>query len=255
MIASLPMYLRAETKDALDAFWILIADALRQRDIKAPDALDHTAPMIDTWARGDLVLSQICNLPYRSNFHGKVTLIGAADHGLPGAAPGHYYSNIIARADDPRDNLIDLNGATFALNGVDSHSGWAAAWMLFQPNGVTPGTFLGTGAHRESAKAVAEGRADFASIDAQTYALLQRHEPKLTGHLRIIARTPHSPGISYITAGITDPAPYRAALNEALGALPAPTRETLMLRAIVPLPTSAYTDLPIPPRPIEAMQD
>jgi ABC-type phosphate/phosphonate transport system substrate-binding protein len=258
MIASLPMYLRAETRGALDTFWMFTAQSLRDRGIPAPDALDHTAPVTQTWASPDLTLGQICNLPYRTDFHDHVTLIAAVDFGLPDAAPGHYYSHIITRADDPRDSLTALNGATFALNGVDSQSGWGAAWMLFRDDGITPGAYLGTGAHRLSAQAVADGRADFASIDAQTYALMLRHDPALTDRLRIVARTPHSPAITFITAGQTDhdtdPGPYRAALQDALTALPASTRDILMLHAIVPLPTTAYTDLPIPPRPIEASQ-
>ena len=254
MIASLPMYLRAETESALDTFWTLTAQSLRDRNIAAPDTLDHTAPVRPTWARSDLTLGQICNLPYRTDFHGQITLIAAADFGLPDAAPGHYYSHIVTRADDPRDTLAALNGATFALNGVDSQSGWGAAWMLFREHTVTPGAYLGTGAHRASAQAVADGRADFASIDAQTYALMLRHDPALTNRLRIIARTPQSPAITFVTAGRTDPTPYRTALQDALTSLPARTRDTLMLRAIVPLSTTAYTDLPKPPRPINAVQ-
>ena len=83
---------------------------------------------------------------------------------------------------------------------------------------------------------------------------MQQHEPDLTARTRILTRTGQSPGISFITAGQTDPAPYRAALTEALAALPRADRDTLRLRAIVPLPEAAYRDLPHPPRPIAAAQ-
>ncbi|MBF9044620.1 PhnD/SsuA/transferrin family substrate-binding protein [Rhodobacterales bacterium HKCCE4037] len=253
MIASLPMYLRAETRRALDDFWKATASALRNHGIAAPDALDHDAPVFETWGRSDLVLGQICNLPYRTHFHDHVTLIAAADFGLPGAGPGHYYSHIIARADDARETLADFDGAQFALNGTDSQSGWGAAWMLFQDHDLSPGSYLGTGAHVNSARAVAEGRADFASIDAQTWALIEQFDP-VARRLRIIARTPESPGISFITAGDVDPTPYRAALAEAFAACPRIADRPLGMRAAVPLPAAAYTGLPIPPRPIDASQ-
>ncbi|WP_224814014.1 phosphate/phosphite/phosphonate ABC transporter substrate-binding protein [Hasllibacter sp. MH4015] len=249
MIASLPMYLRPETRGALDIFWNLTAQGLRARGISAPDRLSHDAPVVECWGRDDLVLGQICNLPYRARFRDTVTLIGAADFGLPGAGPGQYLSHIVARAGDPRPTLDDFDGARFALNGFDSHSGWASPWMSFERLNLSPSSFHVTGAHRASARAVAEDRADFASIDAQSYALMDRWDPALTAGLRIVADTDPSPGISFITAGKVDPAPYRAALQDALSALPEDARDTLMLRAIVPLPEAAYTDLPIPPQP------
>lgn len=247
MIASLPMYLRDETRAATEAFYALIRDALRDHGEDAPDALSHDAPIHGTWGRADLTLGQICSLPYRADFAGKVTLIGAADYGLPGAGPGQYYSVFVVRADDPRDTPGAFANAPLAINEPGSHSGWGAPWLYGQTHGFAFSNVVQTGAHVASAQAVAEGAADIAAIDAVTWALIQRHEDQARD-LRVIGRTAASAGLTFITAR-PDPAPFRSAIAEAITALPSADADTLMLRALIPLPASAYTDLPIPTAP------
>ncbi len=248
MRAGLPMYLRPENRSAHDTFWTLLRAALADHGVSAPAGLDHAADMWDLWRAPDLVLSHACNLPYRSRLHGRVTLIGASDYGLPQAGPGEYYSVFVVRADDPRETPEAFAGARFALNGGDSHSGWGAPWIWAQARGLRFTPALVTGAHAESLRAVAEGRADIAALDAVTWRMLERWEP-LAARVRIIGRTGPSPGQSFITRAGEDPAPYRAALAEALAALPAADALTLGLRAVIPLPESRYLDLPLPEPP------
>ncbi|HVG49578.1 MAG TPA: PhnD/SsuA/transferrin family substrate-binding protein [Rubellimicrobium sp.] len=241
MIAALPMYDRPENRAAHDSLWSLIRDGLRRRGIGAPDALDRETPYDESWARPDLVLGQICNLPWRARFRDRVTLIGASDYGLPGAGPGEYYSLIVARADDPTP------GPRFALNDPLSNSGWDAGQDWARRKGVTIRPALVTGSHAESARAVTEGRADIAAIDAITWRMLLAWDP-LAQRLRVLDRTASSPGQSFITRAGQDPAPYREAVGEAIRALPAPEAELLGLRAIVALPPSAY-ERALPPVP------
>lgn len=249
MIASFPMYLRAENRAAHDAFWALIRDALCDHGIAAPDALDHDAPITDTWGRADLVLGQICNYPYRTAFADRTTLIGAGDYGLPDTAPGDYHSVFVVRASDPRDTLAAFTDARFAYNAPDSQSGWAAPVLHARARGLALRDLLHTGAHRDSARAVADGTADLAAIDAVTWRMIARWD-RFAAALKVIDRTPGSPGLSYITAGDTDPAPYRAALSQALTALAPEPKAVLGLRAIVAIPKERYTALPIPEAPI-----
>ncbi|EYD78352.1 ABC-type phosphate/phosphonate transport system, periplasmic component [Rubellimicrobium mesophilum DSM 19309] len=241
MIAALPMYDRPENAAAHDTFWQLVRDGLRARGIEAPDALDRETPYDETWARPDLVLGQICNLPWRAGFRDRVTLVGASDYGLPGAGPGEYYSLIVARADDAAPGL------RFALNDPLSNSGWDAGQTWARRNGVAIDPTLVTGSHAESLRAVAEGHADLAAIDAITWRMLQRWHP-LAGRVRVLDRTAASPGQSFITRAGQDPAPYREAIAEAIATLPRPESDLLGLRRIVVLPLSAY-DLPLPPVP------
>lgn len=235
MIASLPMYDRPETRAAHDALWALIRDALRARSIEAPDALDRDVAHDEGWGRADLVLGQICNLPWRARFQGRVTLIGAADHGL---GPGLYHSVIVRRGDGDR----------FALNDPLSNSGWDMPQDWARDAGIPLRPVLVTGSHAASLRAVAEGRADMAGLDAVSWAMLQRWDP-FAAEVREVARTAPTPGMTFVAAGTVDPEPRRAAIADAIAALPPDHAATLGLHGIVALPPEAYAR-PLPPPPV-----
>jgi ABC-type phosphate/phosphonate transport system substrate-binding protein len=247
-IASLPMYLRSENRAVTDAFWAATRDALRDRGIEAPEALDHDASLHAAWSSPGLVLSQICNLPYRLGFDRHVTLVAAPDHRLPDTPPGHYHSALVIRADDPRETLAEFDGATIAINGADSQSGWGAPAAAAALAGIAFGAARPTGAHVESARAVAERRADIAGIDAVTWEMIRRWDG-FAKDLRVLARTPPTPALAYVTAAGTDPEPLRAALTEALATLPADARTSLGVHAILPPDPPAYARLPVPELP------
>lgn len=247
MIANLPMYLWPENRAAHDRLWALIRDGLRAQAINAPDALDYDTGHMDSWGRPDLVISQICNLPYRARFRGKVTKIGAADYALPDIAPGYYHSVFVVRADDPAQTLTDAANHPMAINEPLSNSGWGVPLQYAMSQGLTLNPVIRTGAHRESLRAVVEGRADLAAIDGVTWANMQRWDVH-AARAKVIARTHTTPGMTFITAMGHDPAPYFAAIDTAIKALPQTDRTTLNLRGIIALPETAY-DIPLPPFP------
>ena len=246
MIASLPMYDLPEIAPATDRYWALIRDALRGRGIAAPDALDRERPVQATWTAPDLILSHTCGMPFRTKLKGRVTLVATPDFGLPDVPPGHYYSRLVARADDPRDQT-DLVCGTMAYNSADSQSGWSAAVTHLAAAGISPRDLAETGGHIGSLAAVGEGRADYAFCDAVTYLLLEHHRPAAVAGLRTVATTEPTPGLPYITALYRDPAPIRAALTDAVVALTGADRDALMLRNIVHIPETAYLAVPTPP--------
>ena len=243
MFASLPMYARPQNAAAHDALWTLIRDGLRDRGIAAPDALDQDFRHVEGWGREDLVLGQICNLPYRAVFRDRVTAIGSADYDLPEVEPGQYFSQWVVRADDPAQRLEDCDGYRLAYNDALSHSGWGAAEANAERRGLRLLPHLSTGAHRASMQAVATGEADLACIDAVTWRMAKRWDP-VADKLRVIGRSDGSPGMTFITRPGQDPAPYFAAIAAAIADLDDAHRATLGLRAIVSLPTSAY-DIPL----------
>ncbi|MBI1416535.1 MAG: PhnD/SsuA/transferrin family substrate-binding protein [Limimaricola sp.] len=247
MIASLPMYDRPENMAAHDALWALIRNGLRDRGLDAPDALDRATDHMEGWGRPDLVLGQICNLPYRALFRDRVTAIGCADYGLSDTPAGHYRSLFVVREDDPAKRPEDCDGYRLAYNEGMSQSGWGTAWAWSQARGMTLRPALQTGAHRASVAAVAEGRADWAAVDAISFRNMAGRDPG-AARLRVIGRTDPSPGMTFITRPGQNPAPYFAAISDAIAALPAEHRDEIGLRAIVALPPSAY-DLPLPPNP------
>ncbi|MEL7180224.1 MAG: PhnD/SsuA/transferrin family substrate-binding protein [Pseudomonadota bacterium] len=246
MIASLPMYARPSNRAAHDALWALIRDGLRDRGLAAPDSLDHDTSHMAGWARDDLVLSQICNLPYRARFKDQVTLIGAADYGLDGCAPGYYRSVFVMRADSAAQCPQEMAQDRFVCNEQLSQSGYGAAQLWADRHGFQFRLHAETGSHNASIAAVADSTADIAAIDAQTW-LIETAENPLTAQLKVIGHTDQSPGLSFITCKGQDPKPHFDAIAEAINTLTPQDTTILGLKGIVALPQSAY-DLPIPPK-------
>ncbi|MDG1430169.1 MAG: PhnD/SsuA/transferrin family substrate-binding protein, partial [Paracoccaceae bacterium] len=160
------MYDRPEVAHANDALWKLIRDNLGY----GPDALTRDMPFWDIWRSPDLLLSQTCGLPFRSGLHKHVKLVGTPDYGLRDCAPGYYHSVIVARRSSG-ESLANVSALSLAYNERLSQSGWAAFWDHI-PRGEEPKDLIETGGHAASAKAVADGTADIASLDALTWELI-----------------------------------------------------------------------------------
>lgn len=246
MIASLPMYDLAPQQAANDRFWRAIRAHLGQ----GPESLMREGDLWEHWLSPDLVLSQTCGYPYRARLHGKVTLVGTPDYGLPGCPAGHYNSVFVARADDPREGLKAFAGATFAYNEAMSQSGWAAPMQYLGDASIVMGDLLRTGGHRLSAMAVSEGRADLAALDALSWKLMCKSED-FTDTLKEIARTTPTPVLPYITALGRDAAACFAAIDAAIGDLTPEDRDCLSLKGIVRITPDAYLAVPTPPAPDE----
>ncbi|MBA3912083.1 MAG: hypothetical protein C0524_19930 [Rhodobacter sp.] len=249
MIASLAMYDFGPAQAANDRLWALIRDGLRARGVAAPDRLTRgEAAYWDAWTAPDLVLSQTCGYPFRARLQGRVTYVGTPDYGVEGALPGFYRSVFVARADDRRRTLAAFHGAGFAYNEALSQSGWAAPQIHAAEAGLRLTPVVQTGSHRLSARAVADGRADIAALDAVTHALMQGADP-LASRLRVVEATAPTPGLPLITAIDRDPEPIFAAVDQAIAALTPEDRATLRLKGLVRIPTALYLSVPNPPPP------
>lgn len=244
MIAALGMYDRPETSTANDALWTAIRNELGF----GPEALTRDQDFWDIWQTPDLLFSQTCGLPFRAKLHDKIGLVGTPIYDIPECPDGHYYSVIIAHRSKAGAALSEFDGATFAYNEALSQSGWAAPIKHLTEAGVTPGELHESGAHVQSAKAVAEGRADFAGLDVVTWQLIQRYDD-FAQDLTVVARTEPTPVLPFITAPSQDEAAlFEAAKTAIAGLLPA-TKEALLLKGITKIPASAYLAQPLPPTP------
>ena len=249
MIASLGMYDFGSAQAANDRLWRLVRDGLRGRGVSAPDSLTRGEHAYwDAWQSPELLLSQTCGYPFRARLHGSVTYVGTPDYGVEGCAPGHYRSVFVARGDDARQSLADFDGARFAYNEGLSQSGWAAPQTHAAKLGLRLPPTVQTGAHRLSAEAVAEGRADIAALDAVTFALMQDALP-VASRLKVVGMTDPTPGLPYITAQSRDPQPIYDAVSEAIAALDPSDRTTLRLKGFVRIPVADYLAVPNPPAP------
>jgi ABC-type phosphate/phosphonate transport system substrate-binding protein len=248
MIASLAMYDWPQVRAEHDRLWALIRTALADEGVKAPEVLSREASLWDVWGNPGLILGQTCGMPYRTRLHGQVALVGTPDYALPDAPAGHYYSVFVTRADEPGE-AADFIDRTLAFNGQDSQSGWAAPQNQMAKQGLRFTHTRHTGAHRDSARAVAAGKADIAAIDAVSWRLIEAHYPALAEKLRVIGHTDPTPGLPLITALHREPAPIARAVAAAFTAMLAKDRAALGLTGLVTIPAEAYLAVPTPPPP------
>ena len=102
---------------------------------------------------------------------------------------------------------------------------------------------------KDAAQAVAEGRADFAGLDALTWALMQDQHDPAAARLKVIGQTAPTPALPFIAAPGADGPALRAALAAAIAAMPATDRATLHLCCLAEIPAAAYLAVPSPPSP------
>ena len=202
-VASLPMYDWPEVRWAHDAVWAAIRDRLRAGGATAPDALERTRPAEEVWLDPGLVLSQTCGWPYSNRLRDQVRLVGTPIYAVEGCEGPLYSSAIIARREDAGQGLASLARRRIAFNAADSLSGFVAPRTAMRAEGVDPaaGEWIETGSHRASIRAVAEGEADLAAIDAVCWALARDFEADATSQGAVIGWTPLRPGLPLVTAG------------------------------------------------------
>lgn len=206
MIASLPMYWQDENAALWREFWRAVQARIDLPDLTPPEQLPDD--WTEHWRSPDLALSMTCGLPLRTALKGRVAYVGTLGFGLD-CTEGFYFSRLIARP-GPMSAPLRL-----AVNAADSQSGWAAR---FDTGPDIPEIEICdcvlTGSHAASLAAVAEGRADAAYLDAVTWRILRRTDPRAV-HVRLAGRTTPWPGLPLIAAKGADVAPLRDALRAA----------------------------------------
>ena len=245
-VASLPMYDWPEVSHVVDRLWEGVAARLREAKLATPARLDRRADFQSVWREPGLVLSQTCGYPYVKSLRGKVALVGAPAYDVPGCSGATYCSFLIVRRTDPAASIAALRGRRAAINGWDSQSGFSALRATVAP--FTGGCqFFGevtvSGSHRASLRAVADGDADVAAVDAVCWALAQRHEPAAFAGLRVLAQSPAAPSLPFITSAIGDPLRHVAllhALRQTLTAGGPQFRNALFLIDVCPVTDKAY---------------
>ena len=248
------MYDWPEIRPATDAFWQGIRQELRLRGIDAPGEIERSADLEDLWRNPSLLLSQTCGFPYANMLFDDVTLVGTPAYAAIDAAPGHYFSVLIARKGNEPQSLGQLADRRFAYNMTHSQSGFAAPVRLLHAAGhKSLPEPLETGAHRASVRAVAGGSADWAAIDAVTWELARKHEPAAEG-LAAFAKTPETPALPLITSLENAPRVSRIAeaVEAAIAGLHSEIREMLLITGFRRFRPDDYRPLadPLPARSI-----
>ena len=239
MIASLMMYDRPQLKQAHERLWSLIHRQLADRGIAGPVKLSRHSDESSLWTNPNLLLSQTCGMPYRTWLHGKVQLIGTPDYDLDGCQPGYYRSAWVVRRNDAKKVLTEFAQSIFAYNQTFSQSGYAAAYWHATAENFWFTRKYHSGAHRQSARAVADGRADIASLDAVSWRLIEQHD-HVAKQLRVLDWTKPTPGLPLITALRYNRCLIRDSVMSALEQLPDSDCSALGIKGLVPITSQDY---------------
>ncbi|MEP3346147.1 MAG: PhnD/SsuA/transferrin family substrate-binding protein [Litoreibacter sp.] len=251
MVASLMMYHRPELIKAHQSYWELVRQHLAHLGIEAPKTLSQDRDEFWVWKHPQLLLSQTCGMPYRLWLHDQVSLVGTPDYDLKDCPAGYYRSALVVRRDDDRTGLTSFQNETFAYNQTFSQSGYAAPYTkMTDEQGSWFTKRLETGQHLDSARAVSDGRADIASIDAVTWRLIQRYEA-FAEKLRVLDWTTPTPALPLITALHNDAGKIFEAVKGAIFDLEEADRQDLGLKGILEIPKAKYLEIPNPPQELE----
>ena len=203
LVAVLPMYDFAWVAAANDRLWAAIAARLTEAGVPAPARLARGGDLAAQWRNPKLVFGQTCGYPYVTALKEAVALIATPEYRFPGCEGASHRSFIIARASDSRRELAEFRGATAALNAPDSNTGMNLFRATIAPVAGGAPFFRATvvtGSHERSVEAVAEGRADLASIDCVSFALLGRGRPELIERVALVTTSALSPGLPFIAS-------------------------------------------------------
>jgi ABC-type phosphate/phosphonate transport system substrate-binding protein len=185
-----------------------------------PQQLSWDVDLHGSWRRSDLLLGQTCGWPLVSQLGDSVEVVGVFDATVPEAHDGTYRSVLVSCSVPLAEQLAGPR-LRVAVNNDDSLSGYVSLRTVFAEHGRHLEVASFTGAHLASVRALAEGDADLASVDAVSWALIGEAHPSMVSGLHVIGHGPRVPCLPLITAAHQvgpDGRPVVDHLREALSA-------------------------------------
>lgn len=202
----LPMYDWPEVRNATErlehALQVALVDALGLQPSDCVPWPEDRGLEVD-WLQPGLLLSQTCGYPLTHALKGRVRPVGVPHYVADGCEGRDYCSHLVVAKDSDFRTLTGLRGRRAVLNGPDSQSGMNAfRYEVAKVAGGAPffSRVNESGGHLASLQAVAEGKADVASVDAVCWALACQELPGLVAKLRSIGRTASVPGLPLVSS-------------------------------------------------------
>jgi ABC-type phosphate/phosphonate transport system substrate-binding protein len=245
---SLPMYNLPEMQQVNQAFW----SAIRQEAARdggadfTPDVDFARKPVPDAIER-ETLFTQVCGYPLNTIFKGQAWLLGAPVYSVEQCVGATHVGVFVVHRDAPYGTLNDLKGCRFVYNSRHSNSGMnlprraiadIARGMRFF------GSVVETHSQPSNIEHVANRTADATCVDCVTYAFARKYRSEMAERTRILAVTPRSPSIPFVTS-IDAPVEYRERLANALFRVVrdpqwSRIRSGLMLTDIIPVTMEDY---------------
>ena len=246
--ASLPMYNLPEMRPANKAFWNAVRTELRRQGVDdLPAELDFERRPVPPEIGGDTLFTQVCGYPLQTIYRGQATPLGVPVYDVEHCEGANHAGVFVVHRDSPFKTLADLRGCRFVYNSRHSNSGMNLPRRSIAD--IAEGKpFFGSIAETHSQpgniERVARGEADATCVDCVTYAFFCRHRPALGDLTRVVAITPPSPSIPFVTSSRAPEdlidrlrtALFRVARSDEWSDV----RAGLMLRDILPVDASSY---------------
>ena len=231
------MYSLGGVRRAYQALW----DAVVREVPGLPPLLTWPDDVHASWADDAVIVKQTCGWPLVTRLDRSVGVVGAFAHDVAGAA-GHRYRSVIVskRSEAPGD----VASARPAVNSFDSLSGWVSlvAWSG-RPVDALRADAVESGSHVGSLQLLRDGHAEVASIDAVTFAHVERHWPVLRTGLEVVGEGPLVPSLPVVVPAaerdLIEPLRRAFVRIVAIEAM-APTLAALRIAGFVPLGVDDY---------------
>jgi ABC-type phosphate/phosphonate transport system substrate-binding protein len=249
--ASLPMYNLPEMRAANALMWEALRGLLAEGGVAdLPERLIFERPPVPDRIGPEVLFSQSCGYPLETIFRDQAIRLGTPCYDAPGCDGPTHCGLFVVPAGAPVRELRDLKGGTFLLNSRHSNSGMnLPRRALAEIAGGRPffGRVIETGSQPGNLDRIAAGERAVTAVDCVTYAFWQQHRPEAAKRTRVLARTPPSPAIPFVTSAET-PATTVAILRDAVRELVENPHYRaacagLLLTGIVDVPAAAYRRL------------
>ena len=249
--ASLPMYNLPEMRPVNVRFWNALRGLLVEAGLReVPESLTVDRLPVPERIGPEILFSQTCGYPLETIFSGQAIRLGTPCYTVPGCDGPTHCGLFIVPAGSTARELRDLRGSVFLFNSRHSNSGMNLPRRALADIADGRPLFaevIETGSHPGNLDRIARGEADATAVDNVTYAFWRHYRPEAARHVRVLARTPPSPAIPFVTSVATPPATM-AILRDALTRLgrephAAAARAGLSITDIVDMPAAAYSRL------------
>jgi ABC-type phosphate/phosphonate transport system substrate-binding protein len=232
-----------------------VLGALRRLLVKAglrevPESLSFERLPVPEQIGPEVLFSQTCGYPLETIFCGQAIRLGTPCYAVPGCDGPTHCGLFVVPAGSAARELRDLRGGVFLFNNRHSNSGMNLPRRALADIADGRPFFakvIETGSHPGNLDRIARGEADATAVDNVTYAFWCHYRPDAARQVRVLAPTPPSPAIPFVTS-VATPAATVQILRKALSVLAhdaryEAVRAGLLLTDIVVLPDTAYRRL------------
>jgi ABC-type phosphate/phosphonate transport system substrate-binding protein len=249
--ASLPMYDFPPLRPSRTAFWLaVLREVAAEGFANLPASLDFSARAVPERLLPSMLFSQVCGYPLQTIFRGQARMLAAPVYDVPHCDGPTHAGVFIVRRDAAFADLAALRQTHFAYNSRHSNSGMnLPRRALADIAGGRPffASVRETHGHPASLALVLAGEVDATCVDNVTFANYAICHPQQAEELRILALTPPSPSLPFVTSSSTKvslaDALQRALLRVGSALEYEAARAGMLLKAVVPVDPPAYPRL------------